>query len=193
MSHLSVGEQAQVVGIGVAALIATSVGIWKTASLRGDVNARWAGRIAFARAALDDKTIRTLETLRSSLDEVLPFGAFDPGQAIADPGPLSEQAAEAATFYRTRQRMASALGILMQVGRGVLGALSLLALGICFATLDYAELWRGSAVRWIGLVLLALAALLLTALGGVYIALQERLASAERLAGTAGRTDNGNG
>lgn len=190
MSYLTAGEQAQVIGIGVAALTATAVGIWRTASLRGDVNARWARRIALARAAFDDKTIRTLEALRSSLDEVLPSEVFDPGQAIADPGPLSEKAAEAAAFYRGRQRMTSALAILMQVGRGVLGALCLLALGVSLATLYYAELWEVSAVRVFGLVLLALAVVFLLGLGTVYIVLQDRLASAESLAGTAGQADN---
>jgi hypothetical protein len=73
----------------------------------------------------------------------------------------------------------------------VVGALCLLAVGICLATLYYSELCQESGVRSAGLVLLALGVLLLAGLGGVYVVLQDRLASAERLAGTAGRAIGG--
>src|ERR1700677_2351069 len=150
---LSAGDQAQVIGVGVALLIASGAGVWKVATLRGNVNARWAARVAFAVAALDEKTIRQLQLLRDEVDAVLPEGAFDPGQAIADPGPLSSLAEEAVDLQRTRRRMQSSITGLMRIGRAAVAGLAAFFLGTACTTAHYAELWDWRPLQVGGLIL----------------------------------------
>jgi hypothetical protein len=201
---LAAGDQAQIIGVGLAAVFALGAAIWKTASLRGDVAARWARRVDFAVAALDEKTIRELERLRDEVDEVLPAERrrddleddsarppFDPAQAIADPSPLSKRAEKAVNFHRTRTRMEAAVVGLMRVGRAAVGTLGAMALACCGTTVHYAELVTWSFIGPASLVLCGGSLLVLVGIGATYVVLQDRLASAEDLAGTAGRAELG--
>jgi hypothetical protein len=190
---LSAGDQAQVIGVGVAGVLAFGAGVWKAGSLRGDVNARWAARVDFAVAALDEKTIRQLEALRDDVDAVLPEGEFDPAQAIADPAPLSKSAEQAVNLHRTRIRMESAIADLMRIGRAAVGGLTVMLLGTACATAHYAELWGWVPLEPAGLILLCGSAVFLLGVAARYVVLQDRLASAEDLAGTAGKAEQTSG
>lgn len=190
---LSAGDQAQIIGVGVAVLVACGAGIWRVATLRGDVNARWAARVDFAVAALDEKTIRKLQALRDDVDAALPEDAFDPGQAIADPAPLSRRAEEAVSLHKTRQHMQSAIAGLMKIGRAAIGGLTGIFMGAACATAHYAELWDWSPLQAVGVLLLGGSALFLLGVTATYIVLQDRLASAEALAGTAGQAERTSG
>lgn len=185
---LSSGDQATIVGIGIAALFGLGGGIWRAASLRGDVNAKWARRVDFATAALDASTIAELERLRDDIDEALPQ-QFDPGQAIADPAPLAARAARAAELHRTRVRMGKCVGRLMLLGRVTIAVLVVLALGTGAAATFYAKLLAWDPLETIALVTLAAGGVLMIAVGACYIVLQDHLASGEDLAGTAGRAE----
>jgi hypothetical protein len=186
---LDTGEQATIIGIGLAALVALGGGVWRAASIRGDVNARWARRVAFATAALDEKTIAELEGLRDDVDEVLPEGPFDPQQAITDPAPLTKRAERATELHRVRVRMEKCVKRLMFVGRMTVATLIVLILGVVGATLHYAELVTREPLEPIALIILGLGMALLIGVGIAYIVLQDQLASGEDLAGTAGRVE----
>jgi hypothetical protein len=201
---LAAGDQAQIIGVGLAAVFALGAAIWKTASLRGDVNARWARRVDFAAAALDVKTIRELERLRDEVDQVLPAEQrpedlaedparppFDPARVIADPSPLSKRAEKAAHFHRVRTRMEAAVAGLMRVGRAAVATLGVMALGCCGTTVHYAELVTWRLIGPVSLALCGISLCVLIAIGATYVVLQDRLASAEELAGTAGRAEQG--
>lgn len=188
---LDAGDQATIIGIGLASLVALGGGVWKAASLRGDVNARWARRVDFATAALDEKTIAELERLRDDVDEVLPEGPFDPSQAITDPAPLTKRAERATELHRVRVRMEKCVGRLMLVGRLTVAALIVLIVGAIAATLHYAELVHWGRLRTISLIFLAVGVAMLVAVGAAYIVLQDQLASGEDQAGTAGRAEDG--
>jgi hypothetical protein len=188
---LSAGDQAQVIGVGVAGLLAFGAGLWRAASLRGDMNARWATRVQLAVAALDEKTIRQLEAVRAEVDDVLPEGEFDPTGVIADPAPLSQLAETAVNLHRSRVRMDADLARLMGIGRMAVVALVGMLVGTACATAHYGELWGWEPLRLFGLILLAGSAALLIGVAAAYVVLQDRLASAEQLAGTAGQaTEN---
>ena len=60
--------------------------------------------------------------------------------------------------------------------------------GTACATVHYAELWSWTPLRLIGLVILAVSTVVVLACGGAYVYLQDCLATAEQLAGTAGQT-----
>jgi hypothetical protein len=186
---LSAGDQAQTIGVGVALLIASGAGVWRVATLRGNVNARWAARVAFAIAALDEKTIRQLQLLRDEVDAALPEGAFDPGQAIADPAPLSIRAEEAVRLQRTRRQMQSSIAGLMRIGRAAVVGLTAFFIGVACTTAHYAELWDWTTLRLGGLILVGGSALFLVGVTATYVLLEDRLASAEALAGTAGQVE----
>jgi hypothetical protein len=190
---LSAGDQATIIGVGLAGVLAFGAGVWRAASLRGDVNARWAARVDFAVAALDEKTIRHLEALRDEVGAVLPEGEFDPAQAIADPAPLSRTAERAVSLHRTRIRMQSAIAGLMRIGRAVIGGLTGMLLGTACATAHYAELWDWAPLEPVGLILLGASAVFLLGVAARYVVLQDRLASAENLAGTAGKAEQTSG
>jgi hypothetical protein len=185
---LAAGDQAQVIGIGTVLLLGLGGGIWRTATVRGDQNARWAARVSLAVAALDAKTIQQLERLRADVDAALPEGEFSPSQVIADPAPLSQSAERAVELHRASRRMDAALRHLLTTGRLIVGGLTGLFLGIACTTTHYAELWSWTPLKGIGLALNAISGLLLLATGSAYVVLQDRLASAEQLAGTAGQT-----
>jgi hypothetical protein len=186
---LDAGEQATIIGIGLASLVPLGAGVWKAASIRGDVNARWARRVAYATAALDEKTIAELERLRYDVDDVLPEGPFDPQQAITDPAPLTKRAERATALHRVRVRMEKSVGRLMLVGRLTVAALIVLIVGVIAATLHYAELAHWRPLETIALIVLGVGAALLVVGGIAYIVLQDRLASGEDQAGTAGRAE----
>jgi hypothetical protein len=186
---LTGGEQAGVIGVGAVFILAFGGGIWRVASLRGDVGARWADRVAFAVAALDAKTIRQLEQLRGEVDELLPKGEFDPSQAIADPASLSESAEKAVKFQRSRNRMQSAIVGLRRVGRAVLVALTGALAGTAALTAHYGELWNWAPLRLMGLILLAVSIGSLVIVTIAYVVLLDRLASDEDRAGTAGHVE----
>jgi hypothetical protein len=183
------GEQATIIGIGLAAMFGFGSGIWKAASIRGDVNAKWARRVDFATAALDEKTIAELEGLRDDVSEVLPEGPFDPKQAITDPAVLLDSAERATDLHRVRVRMDSCVGRLMLVGRLTVAALTVLIVGTVAATAHFAELVRWDPLKPIALVLLGAGVVVLTLVGGAYIVLQDQLATGEQRAGTAGRAE----
>jgi hypothetical protein len=196
---LSAGDQAQIIGVGVAGVLAFGAGVWRAGSLRGDINARWAARVDFAVAALDAKTIQMLQALRDEVGEVLPKertsddpespDTFDPSQAIADPAPLSERAAQAVNLHRTRTRMESAISGLMRIGRATVGGLAGMLVGTACTTAHYAELWTWKPLEVAGLGLLAASTLVLLAVATIYLMLLDRLATAEALAGTAGQAE----
>jgi hypothetical protein len=200
---LSAGDQAQIIGVGVAGVLAFSAGVWKAGSLRGDVNARWAARVDFAVAALDAKTIQKLEALRDEVGAVLPEerksddserpDMFDPAQAIADPAPLSERAEQAVNLHRTRTRMESAISGLMRIGRAAVGGLAGMLVGSACATVYYAELWSWKPLEVAGLGLLGISAVFLFVVAITYVVLLDRLATAEALAGTAGQAEQTSG
>jgi hypothetical protein len=185
---LSAGDQAQVVGIGTLLLLGLGGGIWRTATLRGDQNARWASRVDLAIAALDAKTIQQLEKLRGEVEAALPEDEFSPSQVIADPAPLSQSAERAVGLHRASRRMGSSLRHLLTIGRLIVGELSGLFLGVACTATHYAELWLWTPLTAIGLGLVGGSGLLLIGTAGVYVFLQDRLASDEALAGTAGQT-----
>jgi hypothetical protein len=187
---LSAGDQAQVLGVGVAGLLAFGAGLWRSASLRGDISARWSARVQLAVAALDEKTIRQLEAVRAEVDAVLPEGEFDPTGVIADPAPLSQLAEKAVQLHRARLRMDSSLQKLLVVARVTVGSVAGTLLGIAGATAHYAELWDWSSLRLLSLTVLTVSIALLMMVAGSYVFLMDRLASCEQLAGTAGQADD---
>jgi hypothetical protein len=194
--NLTGGEQAEIIGVGAVFILAFGGGIWRVATLRGDVGARWSERVDLAVAALDAKTFSRLEQLRGEVDELLPkdeFGndVFDPAQAIADPTSLSESAAEAVKLQRSRNRMKSAIAGLRRVGRAVLVALAGALVGTA-ATIYYSELWNATALKLIGWVLLGVSIASLIAVTIVYVVLLDWLATDEGLAGTAGHVESTN-
>lgn len=110
---LSASDQAQIIGIGTVLLLGIGGGIWRTATLRGDQNSRWASRVDLAVAALDEKTINQLEILRIEVNEALPPPGEQPGfsplAVIADLAPLSQSAERAVQLHRTSRGMGKAL------------------------------------------------------------------------------------
>jgi hypothetical protein len=185
---LSAGDQTQIISIGTVLLLGLGGGIWRTATVRGDQNARWAARVDLAVAALDAKTIQQLEILRAEVDAALPEGEFNPSQVIADPAPLSQSAERAVDLHRASRRMDTALRHLLTTGRLIVSGLTGLFVGIACTTTHYAELWSWAPLRVIGLVLVGISGFLLIGTCGAYVVLQDQLASAEQLAGTAGQS-----
>jgi hypothetical protein len=185
---LTEGEQAAIIGVGALFVLAFAGGIWRVATLRGDVGARWAERVDFAVAALDAKTIQQLERLRDEVDELLPEGVFDPSQAIADPEPLNESAEVAVKLHRSRNRMKMAIAGLRRVGRAVLMGLTGALVATATLTVYYGQLLHWTVLKFSGLGVLAISILSLIAITIFYVVFLDWLASDEDLAGTAGHT-----
>lgn len=186
---LEPGDEAAIIAVGVAVVLAVTVGIFKAASLRGDMNSKWAGRVAFAAAALGEKTISELEHLRDAVDQALPAtpDGFDPSQAIADPAPLFARADRTVKYYRAQARLEKDLGYLRGLGPVLVGALIGVDIAAAVLTVFFAELLKWTWIKPVGFVLLVAASLVLGIAGCVYIVLQHRLADGEILAGTGGR------
>lgn len=143
---LGAGEQAAIVGVGAAVLLAVGAGIFKASSLRGDMNSKWARRVSFAVVALDEKAISELALLRDDLEDILP-ARFDPGQAIADPAPLSQRAETTVRYYRARTGMQGDFVRLRRACPVLVGGLAAVEIGAAGATAYYAELWRWTPLR----------------------------------------------
>lgn len=180
---LDTAEQATVIGVGVAVFLAVGTGIFKTSSLRGDMNDRWTRRVTRAVSALDEQATIALRQLRDAVDDLLP-GDFDPAQAIADPAPLSRRAKTITEYYSARTRMQGDFDLLLRICPVVRNGLIAVAAATVALTVYYAELWRWSWLELGGAVLGGLGALPLVLAVGAYAVLQDRLAKAEILAGT---------
>jgi hypothetical protein len=185
---LQPGDQATIIGVGGAVLLAVGAGIFKASSLRGDMNSKWTRRVSFAVAALDEKTISELEHLRDDVEDILP-ARFDPGQAIADPAPLSQRAETTVRYHQSRTRMDGDFIRLRNACPALVGGLAAVEVAAAALTAYYAELLHWPALRVGGLMLAVLGVVVLVLTTVAYAVLQHRLASAEILAGTGGRTD----
>jgi hypothetical protein len=186
IKSLTPGEQATIIGIGLALLTAVSGGIWRSASLRGDVNMRWKRRVDFAVARLAELIVNELATLRSEVDELLPSpGSFDPATVVEDPSSLSDRAAHIAKLGRIRQRMEDDLSKARAVGPFIMAALIVLWLGVLVGTVDYAEIERSSGLRDVALVLSGVGFVGLCCAAAIHVRFQLRLSAGEIAAGTA--------
>lgn len=182
---LTPGDQAAIIGVGAAVLLAVAGALWRSASLRGDMNARWNKRVDFAVARIDELIGVELRVLRDEIDAFLPSTEnFDPMQVIADPALLSKRAAHVVKLYRIRERMESDLARSRSVGPVLLVALSCMGLGTACLTGFYGELAEGVALRVSGLNLICLGVFLLTVTTAVFVFFQHRLSSGEIEAGT---------
>lgn len=191
---LGPGDQAAIIGVGAAVLLAVGAGIFKASSLRGDMNGRWTRRVSFAVAALDEKAISELELLRDDVEDTLPgTPRYNPGQAIADPAPLSARAETAVSYYRARTRMKNDFVHLRRACPVLVGGLAAVELAAAGLTAYYAELLHRIWLRMAGLIVAGAGITVLILTVAAYVVLQHRLASAEILAGTGGRTDQDGG
>lgn len=172
-------------------MIAFGAGVFRAASFTGDMNHRWARRVALSVAVLVEKTISGLEELRAHTNEILPQGAFNPTEAIANPAPLVSDAQACTQTYQASLRMGSDFRRLLRLGPTFVAALIGSGIGIAALTLHYAELLNWSWLHAVGFAVLGLAAVVLLVAGAVYIFLQDRLSRAEILAGTGGREGDG--
>lgn len=188
---LKTGDLAAIVAVGVGALLVIGGGIFRAATIRGDMNARWTRRVAFATAALDEKTISELEQLRDEVDRILPEGPFNPAQALADPAPLSERAERTTKYYRARRRMEGDLALLRKLGPVIVAGLVSLEVAAAILTAFFAEFLTWDWLRSTGLVLLGLAILVLVLAAGTFVVTMHRLTTGEVLAGTGGQADAG--
>jgi len=182
---LTPGDQATIIGVGAAVLLAVSGGVWRAASLRGDLNARWKKRVDFAMARIDELIGSELKVLRGEIDAFFPTPErFDPVQVVADPALLSQRAAHVVKLYRIRQHLESDLAHSRSVGPAAILALTCLGLGAVSLTAFYGELVTGDFLREGGLALVILGALLLVVVTAVYAFFQHRLSTGEIEAGT---------
>jgi hypothetical protein len=186
---LTSGDEAAIIAVGATLVAGSGAGIFKAASLRGDTNAKWNRRVEYAVAALDEKALAELEQLRDDVEDILPAGpGFDPSQAIANPAALSERAERTVRFYRARTRMQRDFERLCSVCPVLVGALTGFLIAVCILTSFYADLVTWGWVELCGLIILAAAVVTLVVTTVLYVVLQHRLASAEILAGTGGRS-----
>jgi hypothetical protein len=182
---LTPGDQATIIGVGAAVLLAVAGGIWRAASLRGDLNARWKKRVDFAIARIDELIGVELKVLRDEIDAFLPTPErFDPVQVVADPALLSQRAAHVVKLYRIRQHLGNDLAHSRSVGPILIAALGCLGSGAVFLTAFYGELLAGDALRVAGLALVIFGAIMLVAVTAVYAFFQHRLSTGEIEAGT---------
>jgi hypothetical protein len=188
---LDAGDQAQILGVGAAVLLALSASIFKTSSLRGDMNSKWSRRVALAVSALDEKLISGLEQLRDDVNDLLPAETFDPAEAIVDPGPLARRAERTVSFHRARIRMGGDLRHLRDVCPAFVAALTGLWLAALGLTASFGELVGWDWIRPLGLVVGAIMLVVLILALIAYGVLNHRLANAEILAGTGGKLELG--
>lgn len=190
---LTPGDAAAIIAVGVGALVAVGAGIFKAAALRGDMNTKWTRRVAFAVAALDEKTIAELEQLRDDVEDILPAGHdnFDPAQAIANPAALFARAEHTVSYYSARTRMQTDFVRLRKLCPLLVATLTGVEVAAAILTAFYAELLVWAWLRPCGLIILAVATSMLIFATAAYVVLQHRLAGAEILAGTGGSSATG--
>lgn len=182
------------IAVGATVLLGLGSAIFKTASLRGDMNLKWSRRVAFAVAALDEKALAELSNMQYDIMDMSgksPSTGFDPGQAIVDPAPLLSRAEQTVKFYRARQRMERDVKRLCDACPVMLVSLAGWLVADILTTLFFAEIWQPSWLEAICFVLISVFGLLLFVSGGVYVGMHYRLANAEMLARSAGQVETG--
>lgn len=190
---LTAGDQAAIIAVGAAVLLGIATAIVKAVNIRGDSNDKWSSRIDLAAGALDEKTVAELAILRTEIDSVLPDpdAPFEPAQAIVDPSPLSARVEKTAKYYRARIRLKKDLDRVLRMGRMFVAGLVILAIGVVLLTTYFAELLNWPWARPVGFGFGGLGALTLVLAMAIYGVCVDRLAGAEILADTAGRSGKG--
>jgi hypothetical protein len=185
---LSPGDQATIIGVGVAVLLGVGAGIFKASGLRGDLNSKWKRRVTLAISVLNEKAVEELRLLRIQINGILPPqpSDFDPSDVITDPAPLVKRADKAAQYYRASTGMERNFVWLRHLCPALVAALSATELSTVSLTAYYSELAHLTWVRVGGLILLGVAVLVLVISVMSYAILQHRLSGAEILAGTGG-------
>lgn len=186
---ITVGDQEQVVGIGLAAVFVLGGMIVKAVNLRGDLNAKWSARVAVAQSALAEKTVVALRELRDTLNTKLPQG-FSPQDVSMDPGPLAEHLSDTAQAYRASLRMSRDLDRLLALGSYFALALIGAMMSTVILTLSFSRLVIPGWFRWVGYMtgLIGVAGGLVVL--AVYAVWVGHLASDEIRAGTASQMNS---
>jgi hypothetical protein len=176
-------DAATVVGIGLSALVALGVALWKAASLRGDVNRAWNTRVDDVSAALTHRAIDELQALRRETDRLLgdPDEEDPPVLASVDPAPLVERARAVAKYSEARERIQGYFERLLKVAPLLIPVLLTLVVSDVLLTVNYADIAQYRGVKLAGLITGGSGAAAGVALYAIYLLGQQRLSGAELL------------
>lgn len=178
---MSPTDRAQILALAVALLAPALVGIWRTATLRGDVTSEWGPRADVAHAELTDRATQELTAMQREITDLLGAGLSMsvPFAASIDPGLLANRAQAFQRALSMRARLGRDFRWLQKIGPAMVGGFALYAVGWLFATTFYSELWIVHWFRFAGLGLGGLGLFGLVILLAMYVRLEHRLSSAE--------------
>lgn len=176
-----------IVSIGTIVLLSTIAGIWRAATLRGDMNEKWGHRVQVVKAGLDEAASKRLINLRRQIDDFFsPDGQLSRSGVLADPSLLRASVAEFQKCLNARERLDRRFRILLGIGPLLTAGLIIFAfaviVGILYSLGVYDTRWVFLAILVFGI--LSMSGCLISL--GFYIFIQHKLASAEILADSAG-------
>jgi hypothetical protein len=110
--------------LAIALLIPGAGGLWKAASMQGDLNDKWHDRVALAFNGLSEKAVDELIKIQTIAADRLggPGTAFDPSQVVRDPSELSSRMDRFRRLLRVRDRVRPRFRHLLWVGPWLVGS-----------------------------------------------------------------------
>jgi hypothetical protein len=184
---LTLDQRIAAIGVSVGLLLPAFPALWKAAGLRGEINKNWASRVELTYAGLAECAIEALRELQAQANQLLgDMGDFDPSLAVADPAPLAALAMRFNRLLCVRKRIHSRLRRQLRLMILPVYLVGAYAAGVIMAGAYYVGIEN---VRWTGWAGIALASVALVGGGLVligYAYLENRLTTAEIMAGPAG-------
>jgi hypothetical protein len=155
-------------------------GLWKAATLRGDMREKWAPRVADAEAGLADRATTEAVAMQSEIADVIGSrpGAL-PRLATLDAAPLAKQAAEFQKTLTMGSRVPNDFRRLLRLGPFAVAFAVFFLFGLAAVFVDNSELLTSPILRVGGLVVGLGAAGLGVLLLSAYVVLNQRLSGAE--------------
>lgn len=191
---MTFSEQAAAVGVAAALLLPAIPGLWRAASMRGDLFQKWKDRVDLAYNGLSEQAAAELIRIQEITTRLVVSAGepFDPIRIVQDPSELRDPMMHFLRLLRIRGQLRNRLRSLLFIGPILLVVLPLYALGIVTGALYVAHLVMIKMLFTIGLAATGSALVLLLFLLVAYALLQHRLSSAEILATEASSKEHDN-
>ena len=178
---MTLSERAAVLAVGTALWVPGLIGLWKAASLRGEIFNRWNTRVGLAFNGLSQRAADDLLRIQGIITELVGSAGspFDPLKVVEDPSALREPMERFQDLLKVRDKLRPQFSALLSVGPVLLAVIPVYLTGVAVATTYVAELHhlRGPTIICDYAIGLAILALIVTFT--VYAYLQQHLASAE--------------
>ena len=160
-------------------LVALIAALWKAAAYRGEMNAKWSGRVGLLQSGLNEKGVQELENLRRKIDELLGSETDVDVAAIAEPSELLLSVKKFGKLMKILRQVEPQFRWLLGIGNFAVISLLLMTFGVIADALYLSNLFKSQYLIISGSTILCVGLFLGAACWVVFWKLENKLSYAE--------------